>query len=371
MRRSGPGATGGQYGGTRSSQSAAPIYHIPPIRKEKNNYTMPRLIFPPSLPMEDLLYRAMEAKAEGPQIVRDQHVISQALLRRFAARQGMKDNQICYLSTKYSDKVQLGGPNQCGKVRDFVRHGSDSLEKVWKNVEDKLPDTFEAIDSGTALQDEQHIDRIKDLIALHLVRNTQLSVVANRALKQSEAQTRANIARNPDLLRRYFLYKHGLEPASLSDFRRATDEFVQESGKTIYDGTFFRARIEDQYRRVRAAFQVFGIHIGVAKSGEFLIGDASALTMRRDTWASGFVQGIAIGDAHSVVLPVGPKVIVGIASDNTQEEISLEAIEGLNRRQVYAAHDYVYFRPGSGLERFTRSALSRKGDDIPEYTGKM
>ncbi|MEU4836404.1 DUF4238 domain-containing protein [Streptosporangium sp. NPDC023615] len=318
---------------------------------------MSSLPIPPSLSTDQLLYRAMEALAEGQQETDDQHVISQTLLRRFAGRQGAEYNQLCYLNIKYPKKVYLGGSDKCGKVKNFVRCGSDSLEMVWKRVEDQLPHVFQAVDDGVAISSPECIDRIKNVIALHFTRSLQTAKVSQRAVTETEEQLRLKYSSDPALLREYFRYKHRLEPAGPDALEVALEEMIRQSGERVYDGSFFRARIEDMYRRVRESFSPLSVRIATPSQGEFLIGDVPALTVRWDMKSSGVLGGVALAQANTVILPLGPRALVALGKKNELLTLSKDQVEEANRRQIHAAQNYVYFRPGSGLEKTVRAHI--------------
>jgi hypothetical protein len=70
-------------------------------------------------------------------------------------------------------------------------------------------------------------------------------------------------------------------------------------------------------------------------------------------------RGIAIGDAHQMVLPLGPMLIASLGPVHAFGTIPSGRVDALNVAQVRAAQQRVYFRPGSGLEPVVRAALRR------------
>ncbi|MFH9675107.1 DUF4238 domain-containing protein [Streptomyces sp. NPDC017405] len=78
-------------------------------------------------------------------------------------------------------------------------------------------------------------------------------------------------------------------------------------------------------------------------TGQFLIGDNPAVTIRREGTETSF--GMAFGDAHSLVLPVGPRHLLVLGPKNVMDTIPRDVIDELNAVQVYAADRYVYMHP--------------------------
>lgn len=70
-------------------------------------------------------------------------------------------------------------------------------------------------------------------------------------------------------------------------------------------GALYRARIEVLFDKARAFLAQSGPEIVTPAEGEFLIGDVPALTMRHDQIAVGLRAGLALGDAHAIVMPLG------------------------------------------------------------------
>ena len=99
------------------------------------------------------------------------------------------------------------------------------------------------------------------------------------------------------------------------------------------------------------------LEILTSGAGEFLIGDIPALTVRRDRDAVGVLGGIALDDATSVFMPLGPKHVAGLGRRNLTAELSAEQVRDVIVRQVVGAIEYVYLRPGSGLESFVRNLV--------------
>jgi hypothetical protein len=96
-------------------------------------------------------------------------------------------------------------------------------------------------------------------------------------------------------------------------------------------------------------------------SGEFLIGDVPALTVRADRAEVGVLGGIALADAQSVFLPLGPRHVAALGQADRTIQLAPGQVAEANARQLSAAIDYVYLRPDSPLMSTVRSfAQERK-----------
>ena len=118
--------------------------------------------------------------AQASLAVHKQHLVSGVLLGQFAAPIGQRGApQVYSLNLEYPHaKLQGRGLETCGKapIADFVKFASQSLEQVWWRVENDADATFAAVHADSALQPE-HLDRLRDLIAVHHARSIQYYAV--------------------------------------------------------------------------------------------------------------------------------------------------------------------------------------------------
>ena len=314
---------------------------------------------------EAAMQRVSDALDDVRQILQDpegqvseQHLVSQVLLKRFVGHTGGDARRIIPFNlARPASKQPSKSPKECGKVRDFVKFGSGHLERhVWKPTEDALPAAFAAVDYGSLFDHPEHVATIKNVIALHYVRSTQIRDM-QRGIWPGIVTNQMEWWLGPGagLLDRGYFLRHGLHPGSIQERRRFVEEMIQPWVDAADAELLFDARLEWLFEQACVLIGGFGLEILTPARGQFLIGDVPALTVRHDRLDAGVRNGIPIGDANSVVLPLGPRHLAAVGPANQYGTIPVDLRDRLNALQVQEADRYVYFQPGSGLEVFVRS----------------
>jgi hypothetical protein len=313
----------------------------------------------PSPAVVDVLTDIQRVLQEANDNVRDQHVVSKVVLKRFAARQGPHKGLIVPFSLDYPDgRHRPRGADGCGKIDNFVPAASRSLEMLWKQTEDKLPEAFKHLESPSPFAEERHLSLIKDAIALHYVRSPPVKEMHFKVFEDALAHTRElMLTEGIELLDRGFHDKHGRIPVDRDERLAFIKKLHQDLVEAANKGVMFRSRIEELFTKSRTILSRFGVEVITPAEGEFLIGDVPALTVRHGEMAVGVQSGIALGDANTVIMPLSPKHLVALGPANLSGTIPKIEVNRLNAMQVQAAEKYVYFRPGSGLESSVQSML--------------
>jgi hypothetical protein len=301
-----------------------------------------------------MLRRIRELHAAGPQAghVTGQHLISKVLLKRFVAPSGPHRGLMCPFRLDYPGaRHQPLGADGCAKVANFIPWASASAEKLWKETEDRLPDALVAMDAGTLLDDARLVSVIKSAIALHFARSKATQLVHARVWAQTvERGRRRWLTEHRDLLAQWFYLTKGLYPAGDEALGIFADELMELSLTLGRSGALWRERIESVYLRARAMTEAAGLEIATPpEAEEFLIGDVPALTVRADRVGVGVLGGIALAEAQSVFLPLGPRHLAALGRANKIISLSSAQVAEANARQLRGAIDYVYLRPGSTL----------------------
>ncbi|MFF1269186.1 DUF4238 domain-containing protein [Streptomyces anulatus] len=304
--------------------------------------------------------RIEELRPEADRHVVGQHVISQVLLKRFAARFGSNGLKLVPFNLDHPDRVhKMASPRQCGKVPHFARFASASLEQVWGKLETRIPDAARAVDRGDVFQHEEHVQTLKDLIALHLVRSLNYRNVHERIFTNIYTETRtALLTDRSDLLRLAVLQRSGLHLSGPQGLATAADQILSPHLTNFENGADFRARIEDTFAKAKEMISEAGLEILVPAAGEFLLGDTPAVAIQRS--GNRIRISVAIGDSTAIVLPFGPRhLLVGRTPRNGLSIATEETVGFLNRLQIEAAEQRVYLRPRSGLDAIVRGYLKQ------------
>lgn len=312
-----------------------------------------------------MLRRIRELAAEAPaDHVTGQHVLSKVILRRFAVGNGPDKGLLYPFRLVYPQaqaRHQLIGPDGCGKTPDFIAFASGSAERLWKETEDKLHDALAAVDNGRLLDSPAHMATIKDTIALHYVRSSAARLVHVRTWLKVLAASRARwLTSWRWLLEAKFYRVKGFYAAGDQALSVFLDQMMQPSIDRAVSGQLFRVRAEDLFGQAREWMNGQGLEILSPASGEFLIGDVPALTIRHDRSQAGVLGGIALGDANTVIMPLGPHHLAALGRINQAGELSADRVASVNALQITSAIEYVYLRPGSGLEHSVRSFAARR-----------
>jgi hypothetical protein len=313
-----------------------------------------------------MLRRIRELQAGGPTAghVTAQHLISQVILKRFAAPSGPHRGLICPFRLEYPQaRQQPIGPVGCAKVDNFVPWASGSVEQLWKETEDRLHDALALMDAGALLADAGHASVIKSAIALHFARSKATQVIHARVWAQTVERGRKRwLTEHRQLLAHWFYLRKGLYPAGDEALGIFADELMELSLTLGRSGALWRERIESMYLNARAMTQAAGLEILTPPAGEeFLIGDVPALTVRADRPGVGVLGGIALAEAQSVFLPLGPRHVVALGRSDQVIPLASAQVAEVNARQLSGAIDYVYLRPESPLMDTVRSfARQRK-----------
>jgi hypothetical protein len=311
----------------------------------------------------DIWLRLGELAPERNNNVRDQHLVSQALLRRFTdSWPGRQGRVLASMNLDHpGSPPRPAGTGRCGFEPDYLRYASRSAEALWKVTEDRLPEAAQAAMDGSLFQHPDLVQVIRDTMALHFVRSHQTPIVHRDAWLTTRDEARAQWLRNEAMLDWAFFKRYGLHPAAGGRGAREAivDELMRPMEELVGTGALLRIRIEHLFTEAKRIVNGAGLEIVSPAAGEFLIGDTPALALRFDRPHIGPIGGVAIGNAHQIVLPLGPRILASLGPTDSYGLVPAAMVEGLNEAQVRAARAHVYFRPGSGLEQSVRVALRR------------
>ncbi|MFD8911716.1 DUF4238 domain-containing protein [Streptomyces sp. NPDC059575] len=292
-----------------------------------------------------------------------QHLVSQVLLRQFTML-GPKASgwQLLPFDLWNPERRQkLKGPGACGAAKDFVAFDSASAEDLWGSVETRVPAALAAVKAGTPFADPLHVEVLRDLVVLHYVRSHRYRGVYTSAFETVSVNVRGELVRQyPEHVRREALRQTGFHLSGFGSLGSFAERLIEQSEVTqdFGSGKLFRTSIENMFNKARAMAAKWHVEVLSPESGQFLIGDNPGVSVRMDT--TPFSYNMAFGDAHSVVLPIGPRRLLALGPRNLLGSVPGAVVDELNTVQILAADRYVYMHPRSELETFARAKARQR-----------
>ena len=160
------------------------------------------------------------------------------------------------------------------------------------------------------------------------------------------------------LLQAEFRRRYGLLAAGPEALGMLLDEPISKWRSLDTRGVTVRTSMESMFRRVRAALRRQAVEVWHVPIGyELLISDSPAFTFRYLDGNTSVLPNVAIGDSHGIALPVARDCLVVIGPEAKDDELLPGQVSLFNELQVTVSHQYVYYRPGSGLKIFVQTML--------------
>lgn len=313
----------------------------------------------PLPPPGDFMADVRRLDSQANQNIKNQHVVSRVLLAQFAEPRGKKqEHQLAGLDLAIANsRPSYGGPGMFGKVPNFVRFASASVEQVWKETEDKLHDALNAVADNTIFGTPVHLDTIRDTFVLHFIRSIPAAFIHEDSWLKNRDVAKRFAFQFPQHLEEIFRQKHGIYPSGPEGFDLAFDLLIAEMTKEKDRGSFFRVGLEDKFRRYRNLTRSYSVEILIPEHGEFVIGDVPALSIRHRQTATGVRSGVGLATADELTIPLGSKWLAVLHNSGRSGfgMASNADVKRYNTMQVQAAYRHVHFRPGCGLEAWIRS----------------
>jgi hypothetical protein len=291
--------------------------------------------------------------------VREQHVVSRIILKRFVGTvPHRRAGSLEVIDLRYPEaKPTYSGPRGCGRIDNFVRYASRSLEQLWGTVENRLDRAIAACDDRSVFAHPEHVKTLKDAIVVHLVRSVQTRPFLDKIWEANLAGLRAAMRDRPDVLARAFVRRYGMYPGGPEGLGLVLDDALRPSFALKDADAFFRESLERLFNLGSEYLEARGLEVSRPAAGEFVISDAPAAAVGTDG-RIGLLQGVGINSATTVALPLGPGLLVSTGDADGFQQLSQEYVAEVNRWQVHGASQHVYCRPGSGLYGTIRALAS-------------
>ncbi len=239
-----------------------------------------------------------------------------------------------------------------GKITNFVSQASGSAERLWSEVETRIPQAIKLCESDMLHAYSGDIGVVRDTVALHYIRNRALLKIHRDSYALARQARRANAHQLPGYAQD-FERRFGRPPVSAEDHAFFFEMVLgRQFDEDFQSGLLFRHSVERQFLRSKEWLARHQVQILHPASGSFLVGDAPVITISKDG-RMGPSEGVALDGASQVIMPLSPKIVIAFGPQAVGQ-VPLETVEELNRYQVRAANEFVYVTPGSGLEDFVR-----------------
>jgi len=277
---------------------------------------------------------------------KNQHVVSQVLLRRFAEGAGSAE-----VGVFEPDNLTFRNesPDRVGTIPNLVPTNPEKFEKRWSQVERMMTHAFKLIDERKLLADAKFSKAVRDFVALHFARGYAIHLMYQQMLPVKRQQFVTNMLAtfSPEQI----VYE-------LKGLRLSRDAAVDVAPKLLAskfddqmkDDNLMGKTLLDMFSRGRALAAENELEIWYAPDGhDFLIGDAPAVSYNHDTDQVGVLNGVAWRTADNILMPLGPKHVVAFAKKSGYFEATPETVVAVNKLQIRGAIHEVYYRPSSGL----------------------
>jgi hypothetical protein len=285
----------------------------------------------------------------------EQHVVSRALLRSFLGPTSQGDRLLSY-NLRFG-RAKLRAPGAVGKLENFVKIDSQETERLWGLIEQDLPAAINAARTRRVLQNPKHVAVVKDAIALHFARSLDTLASVDQTWQQTLATARAAYLADRAMLADLFYLKHGFVASGSAAAEEIVDDLLSMPRSLYRSGAYFRLRVVDVFEAARtmAASARLEIIRPRRSQPEFLLGDVPAISVDAVGHTLGIPGGVPFGGATTVVLPLSPTRLAALSRTDKFEAVPAQRVRQANAIQVAKAHNYLYMRPGSGLQAFAAS----------------
>lgn len=159
------------------------------------------------------------------------------------------------------------------------------------------------------------------------------------------------------LLKEAFTRRTGLVASTRGELEWINDTLHYEIAEEQRD-RWWSDRLPINFEEARKIFNKSTIQVGFAPSGiDFIIGDVPVITRREGHDGLGPHQGVAIGDAVEIAMPIAPDLIIGLGKNPDYVNLDLEAVERYNLFQVKTFQRWLASRPLGPSDKAMRKGI--------------
>jgi hypothetical protein len=280
---------------------------------------------------------------DRPPHIKRQHVVSRVVLARFAV-----DKIVEVEDVRKPGRWRPRSPSAVAYVKDYVRHDSAAVEAVWQQTETLLATALDELDEGGVPERGSRTEQtVKDCLALHWARSHSFKAAADKAWERvRRAHAEDLLARRPELLAWIFAQRTGRDDPTPQDLADVNDD-LHQGPEDIVDGRHFSERVRHFYAEAQAKFADRSLQVGrcLPDTRDLVISDNPVITPSRRKPGLNAEQGVALGDAHGVGMPLGPRLFVSLTDRPHAAKISDAQAAVLNDWQASIRRTHLIRRP--------------------------
>ncbi|MFJ1512793.1 DUF4238 domain-containing protein [Cellulosimicrobium funkei] len=279
-----------------------------------------------------------------------QHTVSQIVLRQFTVGSVM---------TLHDAKQQIflsKGP-RAGFHIPFDQHDPMGSEELWGRTETRIPKMYAALGARREVNTPTVEAIVRDVLALHWARSAAMRLAHEHLTEQVSQRSMAELANAPELLRRAMLKSTGLHPfgpGALEWFNRDVHGRVVRENREAW----WSERNAHHLAEARRIMDQWPLQFGYAPLGsDLIISDAPVVTRKPGHDGCGPHQGVALGEATEIVMPLSPTVLVGMGPEPKTLALTPESVQRFNEYQIRARVRWLGCRPSGTADRTLRATL--------------
>ena len=218
-----------------------------------------------------------------------------------------------------------------------------------------MPRIYSLIRARTVLDDEAAVSTLIDLMAVHWVRSPAIRLAHERIADAVIKDSFRKYESQAPLLSQAYSQRTGLVASTAGELEWTNAQLHNVTPQVREK--WWSDRAEVNFTQAREIFGRSCLQIGYARAGDFLIGDAPVITRKTDHDGLGPHQGVAIGDASEICMPIDPALIIALGPVPAMVELDRAAVERYNSFQLRAFQRWLGSRPGGSSDHSMRTAI--------------
>jgi hypothetical protein len=270
--------------------------------------------------------------------------VSKVVLKQFRV-----DNRL-FILDRERGALFRASPRKVFYAENFDAHDPLGSEELWQRVENQMHAVYAAIHAGTALDHEKHIAAFRDLLALHWARSPAIKLASERILGELTDESKAELRQRPDLLGLSYKQRTGLH--AVSDAALALENERLHALRPEVLNRQFSERLRLNFATAKEMFGEHEVQLGYVPQNapDLIIGDAPVILRKDGSSGCGPHQGVAIGDASEIVMPIHPRVLLALGPTRGSTQLGAEDVHRFNGFQVQAFIRWLAARPQGAAE---------------------